>query len=77
MKFGTCSDCNKYKFLATGTMCQSCNSTTQSEETWAVVAHIPMVRGGTRIYKDKMTESDAKQLASGHRQLTATPREEL
>lgn len=66
MRFGTCRNCNKYKYLPTGAECPSCTS---DGGKWVVV-HAPYGRiGSGRVLYEGLTRDKAKKVArkSNHR----------
>lgn len=71
MRFGTCHNCNTYKYLATGTRCQSCKP---DKTNWLVVQAACVRRGSRVILHDNLTKQQATTIADDSEYKVATTR---
>lgn len=63
MKFGTCTECDTYKYLEEDAMCPTCVAAMAEE--WVVLYQSPNSTGVTEVYKQSLTEKEALALADG------------
>lgn len=65
MRFGKCSDCRKYKYLPEKSKCPTCIDS--QTENWIVIHMNPSM--GERLYRNGLSEEEAKDVADGEQYL--------
>lgn len=65
MRFGKCSDCREYKYLPEKAKCLTCIES--KTDDWMVIHVNPFM--GQRLFRDGLSEEEAKEIAEGEQYL--------